>query len=1221
MNTQLSTRGTDSCPASGRLAGPAPSGFPRTRLQSLLLMLWLALTGLVATPTASAQAPSDKTLHVFVVDHSYSMMNLASGETRWDFVVRKMREWFGTLPTDGSADVSILLFNQFVPAQRLRGSRPDPWVVEFPSWSGGEIGDADAFVRRRVGEPQEGEGTALWNALGWTMRKIDLQAAQYADCWIYLFTDGEDTNSKQIDAQPFTFPKGPAGKDPTLAAWRKLIAEHPATYMIEQPLGGMQPPLEPEPANPQIYTSRPELRDVLKVRVSPPKNEFASIEAPREIALQVQLAGTGKKRLPADARFRLAFDSETPGVELAVEPETLAFTDGKQSVTVRLASGDPSKGVQGRLRLSFPQVERTDVLGPTEIPIRFAEPAKVSISQVSPAASIKWPVGRPLPLQVKHTGERVEWDLGDGTRSSEPSLTHTYARPGEYQLSVSAHADGRESASRRMTVTAIEAGIVVRQEPDQGVITGRSVSFSATVSAGTVKQFDWTVDGAVRSASGGIGGELEHVFEESGSREVVVRAFTEDLGILERRFQIQVGEGLSVRIASFASSVDAGLEFEFGAEVKGSLRSGRIAWALLDESGNPIDATAQGSAPIASGTSSWRIQVPRNAPARVRLSARAEVTDEEKARFGEAADEVVLSVRPPGLHTKKERPVDADTLVLGGATPFEARWSGTRAADVAEIQWTVQADGAAVQPPSRVQPSRSESAVASSYQLDLGAAEALLGKQVSVTGTPLVDGAPVAEAAATWRFTVRLPRLDYQIVTRSLDVGALDYGKRMQVEVQPTRYLRDVTWFWGDGQEQSGAADEPLDHEYGLDAGGAREIRAELRRIDGSVEVLKLPFEFRVPTFAIRAEASVRIGASATLSVGPESLRSMISQVEWDFGGGYQPPEADAETSYRWVDRAGPVNISARVTLADGSERTLGATLRVDASATVKAAPEVLGGETHGSVELRANVSSESDYRRIRIEVSRDGESLGEFDGEVATHVIPEGEFGDYLFRFTAERVPTEDNPESTVLLGEIGRTYRLRRWALAIGTLASAILLLYVLARGFLVQQYPRTWRLRVTTENPWRDGAALEDLDARPYRLDQGGRKKRPHWGLFQWTKELRVQTKDLIQVFDRDEIDEGLKSFEQDANVLRIRATGEKLLDSPGEGWSGPRTHESKRDLRIFTLTPPRRDVDAKALYAWLDSKAPTSTGWIISIIGLISLLAAWLWFAMTHCNLFR
>jgi hypothetical protein len=298
------------------------------------------------------------------------------------------------------------------------------------------------------------------------------------------------------------------------------------------------------------------------------------------------------------------------------------------------------------------------------------------------------------------------------------------------------------------------------------------------------------------------------------------------------------------------------------------------------------------------------------------------------------------------------------------------------------------------------------------------------------------------------------------------------------------------------------------------------------------------------------------------------------------------------------------------------------ATINILASRTVRADPVVVGGETHGAVELRANVSPDSDFLAIGIEVLRDGTLLQTLRGEVANFVIPEGEFGDYTYRFVAERAATPENAETLVPLGEIGRTYRLRRWAMAISTLLGGLLLLYVVVRGFVVLQYPRTWRLRVTTDSPWRN-SSLADLDSRLFKFDQPGKKgqARPQWGVFQWNKELRIRTSDILQQFELEEREGPLAWLADDGNVLRVRPTGERLLDSPGEGWDGPQTHESRRDVQIFARQAAKSRPDDKSLYAWLEAKAPPPTGWIVAILLTIGALAAWLWYAMNYCNLFR
>lgn len=1203
---------------------PVTSSPSRSVLRCLATLL--CLLGLLPTG-ASAQDPADRSLHLFVVDHSYSMMNsVAGGQTRWDFVVDKLGTWLDTLPTDGTADVAVLMFNIDVPGKRPRRRASDPYLLQAAKWGGSDRSKAMAFVRD-IGEPVDGEGTALWNALGWAGRKIDAEGANYGESWIYLFTDGEDTNSSRLASdKSFTFPEGRAGREPVLQMWRKLVGKHKSTYMIEQPIGDMEPPLEPEAVNAlnkHIYTSRPELRDQLRISVGTGKPEYACVAQPQEVEVGVRMAGTGKKRVQSGAVFRLAFRSDDPAVQLECVPATLPLQDGKHVVTIRTKGGNPNNGVKGKLVLGFPPVDKTDLLGPTEVPLQFAAMAKVSISSMTPAGDLRWPVGRPLELALQHTGSSASWDFGDGGKADGNAVAHAFQAAGTYEITATAKADGREPAVRRLKVQAVPAGLEVKQTPDQGVIVGKQVVFVASPVLATASRYEWTVNGAARNPRNTDGNELEIRFDEPGQVEVAVRAYT-DICVLDRKLVVAVGAGLGVRITRFASSVDAGLPTEFTAEVKGASKRGRVQWEILDpRTGAVIDPSAQGAAPVAGNSSVWSLVVPGSAPAQVTLRARVELDESELSAFGVVVDEVGITVRPPGIHVQKDKPADAETLVVGEAAPFAASWTGTGTAALGAVRWEATAEGRPVLPTQEVQVSKATGSASSQYALNVPSSADLLGKSVVVTATPVVGGAPDAAHAAIWTLSTRLPKVDYRIATNAISLGALDYGTTLQASLEPTRHVAAVEWDWGDGKVEKAAPADVVAHAYGLADAGSKRVLARITRIDGTVDMAQLLFDFRVPTFEIRNPGAVRINRNATLQLGPETLARFVKEVRWDYGQGYGAPETDLETTHLWAERGGPTPVRAKVVLQDGSERLVPEiTVNVVASKTVEAAPEVVGGATFGGVELLAHVAAESDFTAVEVEVLRDGQPVKTLNGAVASFTIGEGEYGTYTYRFRARRAPSEENPATSVDLGEVSRSYYDRNVVLALAVLFGGALLVGLFAWGALLHQHPRTWRLKVTTDNPLNADVALADLDVRSVPFDRPGKggSRSVLWSRFKFRKELRIPTCDLVKTMPEDVRESGLKWLVDDKNVLRIAPRRSRWIDSPGDGWDGPQTCDARRDVAIYARPSSRSRPQDQSFYAWLDAKPAPATGWIVTSMLVLGGLVAWIWFAKTYCRLF-
>ncbi len=1202
---------------------------PRTLRFGRFLVAWavllLSLSGF-GRPGTSTQEPTDKSLHLFVVDHSYSMMNMSGRVTRWEFVSRKLEEWLGTLPTDGTADVSVMMFNQSVPGRRPGLGWDEPWRLDVSGWTEADRARATAHLRE-VGAPQQGEGTSLWNSLGWAMRRIDAEGDRYSESWIYLFTDGEDTNS-EVDPRDrkYTYPTSDEGLTPVVESWRALARKRSTAYIIEQPLGDMEPPLDPEavePRNVRIYTSRPELKDQLRVSLSTPRVAFPAVDEAQDVEINVRMAGTGKKRVSADAVFRVDFLSGDPGVQLQVEPQVLPLKDGRHVVRVSRKAGDVTKGVAGKLSIGFPEIDKTDILGPREIPIQFAERAKVTIQSLTPAEdSLRWPVGKPLQFAVQHTGTDVSWDFGDGDKATGDSQQHIYNRAGSFDVLVRATADRRDPAERRVRVATIAAGLEIQRLPEQGVIAGKPVRFKATVIAATPSRFEWTVNGSARSAAPDAPAELEVRFEEPGTATVEVRAYT-DLCMLERKVSVQVGAGLSLRIRGFQPSIDAGLPAEFSAEVKGDSKLGRIEWEILDATTKAlVDSQAKGASPIQAETSKWSLVVPEKIPQNVIVRARAMLEEAERASLGDVLDEVAINVRPVGLNVRKERPADAETLVAGEPNVFEAVWTGTGAASVKSIRWKVEVEGRSATTSEEVQASQSTGSASSSYSVTLPTSADVLGKKITVTATPLVAGAPEDGHAAVWQLSARLPRVDYRIVTNAVEFGVLKYGTTLQATLEPTLYAESVEWDWGDGKSQSAPPGSAVDHSYTLADAGSRRVMARIRRVDGSEVSTQLLFDFRVPSFEIANTGIVRVNRNVALAIGPAELSPYVKEVAWDFGAGYLAPEADLETSHMWTDRVGPVPVRARLTLKDGTQRFVPElSVNVVESATVKGEPTVEGGDTAGAAEMRANIPEEYDYLTVQTEISRDGKIVAIIDGTVASYLVPEGDYGHYVYHFVATRLPSPENPETKVAIGDVPKSYKDRKYALAYGVLLGGGGLLLLLIWAAILYQYPRQWSLKVTTDNPLTSDS-LSSLDARTVRFESVGKggTKSMLWSAFKLRKELRVPTCDLVKCMPEELREQGLQWLADDRNILRINPRLAGLIDSPGEGWDGPETHENSRDTRIFVRRAARSRPQDRSFYAWLVHKPATVGGWIVAAALLIGWLVGWFWFAKDICNIF-
>lgn len=1216
--------------AIARLGGLPALGLMCRASLGILVCLWAIV--LQAPIVQAAEGDSERSQHIFVIDHSTSMLNQSGYMTRWDFVHGKTKEWLETLPADGSADVTILLFNQFVPGRSPISSRGGSWVYTKERWVAADARKAMDFIDD-VGEPissdgsHPGEGTALWNALGHAMRQVQQSASSYAESWIYLFTDGEDTASEKKKKDPFTFNSGDSGKEPLLVEWRKLVKKRDATYMIEQPLGDMEPPLEPEverPENVHIYTSRPELRDSLRVRVATAKASYPALDVPQTVDLQVQIAGTGKKRLPQSAQFGLSFVPDDNSIRVDVDPPVLTLQDGKVAVTLKTSGGDAKRGVTGTLRIRFPtDLDRMDVIGPDSLALSFAAKAQVAISSVKPAESLKWPLSKPLEFGVKHTGTSAKWDFGDGSPVvSQESGVHKFATTGRFDVQVTAEAAGLDPATAKVRVEVVAADVPVTFTPDKDIVVGTPVVFLAKPFGLEATYYDWRVDGYARNPDTSSGEQLTVRFEKEGEHVVDLIAST-DLCEITKQVKVVVGPGLGLRIApDYKATVDAGEQYDFSAIIDGGSGQERVRFELLGSDGASL---LSGVAPQQGVLAGWKAEIPLNAPPKIKLRASVDMDDAQRAKFGgDRVDEVELNVRPPGLYMSKVRPTDGGYATFGTNLEMAAEWSGSASRKVERVRWSVMHAGRELDVGRDVQANQSEKGRSSAFVLTIPFDKALLGATLDVAAMPLMDGRPDADHAVRWTLPLKLPSLDYRIQTESLSLGRLDFGRKMQVRLMPVDLVESIDWDWGDNKLQSSKPSESLEHEYGFDAAGVVQLRAVARLVDGSAVPVSLSFEHYVPAFSIKNPGAVRISRDVELEIIPGLLEPYVAEVKWDFGAGTQEPETDLKTSFKF-SKPGVSQVRATVRLRNGSTRELPSIgVNVTASDEVRGEVSVDGAESHGAVNIQTTVGESFDYTSIEVEVYRDGSLLHTKSGAQVAYAMVEGEFGTYTHKVYAQRVPTAGNPAPRLLLGEITRVYADRKPIQAYSVLIGSMLLAAFVCWAMLLYQHPRHWKIYASTRNPNDYSDPEETQDAVSWRL---GNKKGTlrRWGAFKARKWMDVTASDMAWLATQgsDVAPNPLEHLRGNANRLRVSARGDMAIATlHRDEWDDQR-HNVESSTRIYSMKAPEslRRGGAGNLYVWLQDKDRSPVpGLITSVVILVAVYMVNHWHMSAICQMF-
>lgn len=111
-----------------------------------------------------------------------------------------------------------------------------------------------------------------------------------------------------------------------------------------------------------------------------------------------------------------------------------------------------------------------------------------------------------------------QWDFGDGTTGGGQKVSHTFARPGNYDMRL-VFSDGKDSGWLTRTVVVyppVEARI---RSLDSAVKVGRGVEFAGNGSVGKIVGYAWDFG----DGSTGTGRRVRHTFAKVGIYRVVLR--------------------------------------------------------------------------------------------------------------------------------------------------------------------------------------------------------------------------------------------------------------------------------------------------------------------------------------------------------------------------------------------------------------------------------------------------------------------------------------------------------------------------------------------------------------------------------------------------------------------------------------------------------------------------------------------------------------------------
>jgi PKD repeat protein len=136
------------------------------------------------------------------------------------------------------------------------------------------------------------------------------------------------------------------------------------------------------------------------------------------------------------------------------------------------------------------------------------------------------------------------WNFGDGATGSGATVSHIYAKPGNYTVSLKVTNSGNQTATAELTIyinPPAQPPTAVINARGQGT-EGQPVSFdgsSSTPGSGQIVKYDWSFgDGAT-----GSGRQVTHTYAQAGSFTVMLTVTNSDNRTASATHAIQVGGG------------------------------------------------------------------------------------------------------------------------------------------------------------------------------------------------------------------------------------------------------------------------------------------------------------------------------------------------------------------------------------------------------------------------------------------------------------------------------------------------------------------------------------------------------------------------------------------------------------------------------------------------------------------------------------------------------
>lgn len=483
------------------------------------------------------------------------------------------------------------------------------------------------------------------------------------------------------------------------------------------------------------------------------------------------------------------------------------------------------------------------------------------------------------PVDIKFDGTKIpydatkfaltfyQWDFGDGSSSTSPTVTHTYTTVGQFPVKLTVTARNKttnenltQSFDKQVTVSQVKVGASFTATPETGPAP-LTIAFDASGSsapAGTITTYEWDLKGQ-NTFQDATGATAQYTFDREGIYTVKLRVTDNSNKQDIATKTITVG-GPDIPVSVINIPTDDG-KYYVGKQLtflgeKSTSPNGAInkyQWDFGDESPKANTRTANHTYKTAG-----------------LYEVILTITD-ETGKTGTSSQKITIVDQslPPQPIIVSQPPSDEKTKAISGQAPLQVAFDATQSTDpnndIIEYKWDFNGDGVI---DANGATTSYVYTTAGTYNATLTAVDAA-GHEANTTVVVNVAAQGLKAKLTADRIEGNAP------LTVTFDASSSSY---------PDGQIASYEWDFGDGAPKRIDASKVS---YQYTAIGTFKATVTAKSADGKTDTAELDINVRPISLQACFTPSAEQGpAPFSLELDPRCSQGSVAKYLWDFGDG-----------------------------------------------------------------------------------------------------------------------------------------------------------------------------------------------------------------------------------------------------------------------------------------------------------------------------------------------